>query len=326
MKIALIGNCQMRTYRKLIEASVPNAHVIALDFSDRTARQQTGTETFAQQCEDRDLVLTLPNTYLPTAELRARLGDDRVVCIGNFYFRGTFPDVCNVASIGGRIGWLGRNSVVVLGAYLAGMSVKDCLARFNAEEFEKLNLFNSWQTSLAQLLELDHNVDFPIGAFVERSVATAHCFRTLNHPTAHLLRLYLQHVADALGLGWQVEPLEGGDDPLRFSEYPVHDFVAERFGLPYRTGGVWRHQHRDVTHEQFVLMSYRHYDRAPRELLYIGSPSDMEDNVRNSTSELARHLKFNVSRGRKSPEAASRSLRPGGRAASPPSAFAGGSG
>lgn len=275
-RFGLVGNCQVRTYEVLLKATVPDCIVDVVDFSLPESRDETFRKAFLDKCAYFDYVFTQINSFshIEPHLMAEAARPDRVVKLCNFYFRGPTPDICYVGLFEKRHGFLHYNSVVVLGAFLRGLSLAECGKLFNAAEFDRLHLDHAWKDSLAELVARDGAVDFPGAAYMQRQITEQYSFHTLNHPTISFLAKYISPICTALGIPHTPREFTEAEDPLNFVDIPVHDFVASQNGLKYRTPDLWRVRGNSFTQQQYIEKSYAAYAQVPREELVVNNPND----------------------------------------------------
>ena len=280
-RFGLVGNCQVRTYELLMRATIPDCTVDVVDFSLPQSRDAAFRKAFLDKCASFDYVFTQENAYghiqPQTMTEVARPG--RVIKVCNFYFRGPTPDICYIGQFEKRHGFLHYNSVVVLGAYLRGLSPEACGKLFNAEFFDRLHLSHAWDDSLAELVARDRALDFPGADFLQQQVTEQYSFHTLNHPTISLLAKFIFPVLAELGIAHTPRDFTALEDPLGFIDIPIHDFVARHRKLKYQTSDLWKVLASSFTQEQFIEKSFAAYASVPRDELVVNTPNDLRSSV-----------------------------------------------
>lgn len=267
----------------VISCMLTNAVIHVFDCSEPYSRDEEKRREFADGLGQCDFIFAQLNTFNHTSEhdLRARYGA-KVVTIANFYFRGLFPDSCYVGAFGHRLDDPTLvNSVVVLDAFRRGLSEAAAVRSFTLETFIRLRLLGAWESSMAEMRwrEADGAVDVPCAALIDEACRRYPAFLTMNHPSAALLTEYVARVFREIGIRHDfINPLNMPDPLAAHDTTPVFDFVADYFGLPYRTSQCWKInalQQRYIGVEDYVGAFYAAYRAVPRDKLVVHSPSDL---------------------------------------------------
>ncbi|MBN8909902.1 MAG: hypothetical protein J0H99_25635, partial [Rhodospirillales bacterium] len=201
IKMALLGNCQVQTYRALLPAMVDAPlDLVVLDVSEAASRDPTVQRAFLADAATCDIIVAQRTNFdlINDEQLRATL-PGRLLTIGNFYFRGLQPDSCYVGDFEHRFDRPSSvHSVVILDAFHRGFDIQQAMARFTQETFAEMGLFDAWQSSLDEMAarEADGAVDVPCLALMRDACRQAPAFLTMNHPSIALLAAYLEQVLE----------------------------------------------------------------------------------------------------------------------------------
>lgn len=285
MRIAFIGNCQVQTLAMLAMEMLDGPEVMLLDYSGPAMHDVAMRRDFADRLAGCDLIFaqTAQLSHTNERELRPRFGD-RLVTIANFYFRGLFPDSCYVGSFAHRLTQpTAVQSVIVLDAFLRGLSEPQACHAFNEDNYLRLGLFDAWRSSMDEMRrrEANHAVDVPAAALMEQACLTWPAFLTMNHPGAMLLAAYLSQVFRHASLRHRrVSALRLPDPLAEHDTTPVLDAVAEHHRLPYRTAQRWKinlltSSGRNLTLAGYVGALYTAYRQRNRAECVVHSPTDL---------------------------------------------------
>lgn len=279
----LIGNCQIESIEYLIEHMIPDAVVKGFDFSRRETQNAAARRAFRDGARQADIILVHPNgkDFLDHAALK-RDFPDKCFVIANLYFRGLHPDSCYLGAIEDRFEQPSLyHSVAVLDAFKRGLSEKKAVVEaFDPDNFMRLGLFEAWDSSLEEMRRYDAASDLPATGLIDGYCREFPGFLTLNHPCLALTALYLAAVFEKIGVAYRQPNLAVLKDPLtRHDVLPVHDVVAEYYGLPYRTTQHWMIEHkgrRFVDRADYVRLCFAAYRKIDAKRLTVHSPLDLQ--------------------------------------------------
>lgn len=263
---------------------LPGSSFSVLDFSKPEWQEEAKRQIFADNLTQCDIVFAHPNvySYVSTEELRSFLGK-KLALLGNFYFRGYFPDICYIGGIGKRLpNLLSYHSIVVVRSYLLGQTPEQCLVDFSEEKYSEFGFFEDWKTSLEALRSRDMTVDYPIADLVEEFSVNKKIFHTVNHPTIDIIAYYLNSVCKKIGLSVSTAPLwMMTEDPLyEYGMPPIFDFLAEHHNLRFRSTQFYKMGGAQfISTDAFIRGSYRQYDIANirEEPIAISSPGELKN-------------------------------------------------
>lgn len=277
MKLAVIGNCQVTPLARILARLCPGASVDTYEVWRMAAAD---FEAAAGKVSGYDILISQPLNapkygVFTTGELRQALRpDQQLVRIHNIHFEGTMPDCTYVGPMGARVTSPLSNyhSRIIVDAYLAGLSVEDC-ARTVAEG-GGLQPARRWKENMAEFERREAGVDVPFAAQLLEEIKTRNSLYVFNHPSQRLLERYaqaiVQHILGAKAAGRDTGAPALPDMLIRHGVWPVYDWIAEKFSLPYRSSLYVPSQSAKLpplTIRDFAEASYRIYDGVPREKL-----------------------------------------------------------
>ena len=278
MKIALIGNCQVRSYWRILTDALNSPTIRILDFSTPESRQEEVRKEFCASIENFDYVFTQVNglSFTRPEDIQAQVSHScAVIKVCNFYFRGLHPDLCYLGKFGNRVGWNDYNSLTCLNGFKKGLSPGQVVTQLGKGEVGDDKIMNAWSDSIAELGERDNACDFPGSLLVDTSSRLYQAFYTINHPHIRLLQDYIYNILSVLDIGYARSLYDWTDDPLSFLQYPVYDFWARINGLQYRTAQSLRIHASFFSLEEFFLKSYQAYEKVALDDLVVNSPSSL---------------------------------------------------
>lgn len=284
--IYILATCQTPTLEFLARRMVPGGQVWVTDFLDHTSYREDALAGAAARMDQADLILAQHGGFGPLSlkEIKEK-HPTKAHGLATVYFQGLHPDGCYVGSVGDNFQDPSLyHSLAVLEAFRRGKSASWAIQHaFTFENFERLGLMTSWEDSLHEIENLDRLVDFPIAAHIDRYCRAFPGFLTFNHPTIQMLHPYLMGVFKQLGITAQSVDLTATQDPLGSHDIcPVHDFVAEHYGLPYRTSQHWllAHAGKYIDREGYIRRFYEAYRKIDPQKLTVDAPTDFVDRLR----------------------------------------------
>ncbi|MDE2029260.1 MAG: hypothetical protein KGI97_01725 [Alphaproteobacteria bacterium] len=281
VRFYVIANCQFESITLLLRHMVADAVVDGMDVTSRGVDEEAASNEANRHMEEADFIIIQPGGkgIFDDRLVRQRFPGKALVIAGLF-FRGLHPDCCYVGAFEDRF----QNpslyhSVAVLDAYVRGVSEKAAVQSFNIENFERLGLLGAWVSSLDEMRRRDRAIDLPAAAFVEEYCREFCGFLSMNHPGLGLMHQYIAAALRQIGVSFRPMNLAAMADPLAAQDVlPVHDFIAEHYGLPYRTTQHWMIGHlgkKYLTREDYVRRCYEAYRKADPARLKIHSPVDL---------------------------------------------------
>ena len=290
-KIAFLGNCQTETLAFLTRLMIDDVSTIIFDYAEPSSHDEAVAERFADSLADCDVVMTMRTStrfrHTNDPGLRARYPDKTIV-IGNFYFRGLFPDACYVGDFDNRFeDPTAINSVILLDAFRRGLPLDEAVRELRSiAAFERLGLMDAWSSSMEEMRrrELNNVLDVPVADMMEDACRRYPAFLTMNHPTIALVHEHLEEVFRFASIAYRPVNVARLRDPLMHHDTtPVLDAVAEHFRLPYRTAQRWKINALDqrfVDAEELAAQFYMAYAQAEAASLLVHSPGDMVATLR----------------------------------------------
>lgn len=294
VKIYLAANCQVQSMHLLLQQMVPKAVIHSVNILEfpHLSKELLTTELRYVQESDFILIQKGGKGFLDPKILKEEFPKKTLVTSG-LYFRGLHPDCCYVGNPEDRF----QNpslyhSVVILDAYLKGLPEKAAAQAFNLQNFERLELLNAWETSIHEMRERDQGCDISSADLIETYCREFPGFLTMNHPSLNFMYQYMLAIVKKLSLQVHSVNLAILHDPLTAEDVlPVHDFVADYYGLPYRTTQHWMIYHlgkKFLTKEDIVHRFYEEYRKVDFKKLKVHSPMDMIATIH--TNPKLRHL------------------------------------
>ena len=270
MKIAVIGNCQVRGIAQCLEVMAPTLEILGVHVGIDSSAPLEMVDVIVVQTEFRGL--------FEEGGTLAALRHKTILTCPTFYFPGLHPDLVYVKLAQGvaQSPLSDYQSSIIFHAWSKGLDVDQTEALFCEPVFEHLGFFNYWNTSkqalLADIASADLDMD---DAFDHWAAKGAFAF-SVNHPKLFVLGRIAAAILDRLG----VVPVtrqadEFLQDQFRDSAiWPVYPEVARRLGMEGDYSfKVSRHV---CTPERpvfvlglraFIEASLRYFDVYPREEL-----------------------------------------------------------
>ena len=227
MKIAVIGNCQVRGIAQCLEVMAPTFEISGIHLGlDSSAPLETA-DVIVVQTEFRSL-------FEPGGSLAA-LAHKNILTCPTFYFPGLHPDLVYIKLAQGfaqsPVG--DYQSSLIFHAWRKGMDVDRTQALFCEPVFQHLGFFDYWETSKqAMLADIASSSLDLAGAFDEWAAHGAFAF-SVNHPKLFVLGRIAAAILDQVG----VVPLTRRpedflqDQLMESAIWPVYPEIARRLGM-----------------------------------------------------------------------------------------------
>jgi hypothetical protein len=262
------------------------AEVTGTNYVKQLSYEKDQVRFAESRMEDADFILLQSDGTGPYGvEAVKKKYPDKVIRISNFSFRGLHPDMVYI----GRPSDMLRDpslyhSLAVLEAFCAGRSEKWAQNHaLTPENFEKLGLWRAWDQSIEEAQREDEQQDVRAANLVDEFCRLRCGFFAFNHPNLFLLHEYLLKIFAWASIKAEPADLAVLQDPLRqYDALPIYDFVAEKYGLPYRTtqdfylGSFSRF----VDGATFVSLSYESYRKAEKAKLFVDAPQSAVRHVK----------------------------------------------
>jgi hypothetical protein len=264
MKIALIGNCQVVAYKKLLETSswADTIEILEIEvWRHRTPQFAAFFETL----KDCDWIITqeLGEHYAPLNTANLRNTFKQLCVIQNIYFSGFHPDCIYVGPMGNRakspIG--DYHSEYIFKAWQNRIAISECVE--GLLNYPPADILQKFEKGQVELGKRELSADVPVSDLAVDLQSGPKNFFVFNHPRLALHRAYLARILAFLSLPIVLKEC---DDPLaRYGLFPVYPAVQDVLGIktdetfefvaPDAMGGHRYHP------EAFCAASYALYEK-----------------------------------------------------------------
>ena len=183
--VLVVGNCQVGTVGRCVEAMLPHATVHAVMVSSDTGKPVANTGPIPREV---DAVIAY-STARKALSLTGLIDTARITYVPRVTFAAYHPDIVYVPHDGGMIpSPMGEyHSAIILRAWLEGLTVPRTLSLFSEGVYDALGYFAYWESSARNLLEEGRQVGVTLDDCL-RSWSAKGCFMfTVNHPRLHAL-------------------------------------------------------------------------------------------------------------------------------------------
>lgn len=230
--IAIMGNCQAQELEAMALMH-SNCEVIRLPPVFMMA--EDGEDEILSKIADVDIIFSqrvgddYPIRYARTNYLKGVFPN--VISWPNIYHSGYFPDARYVYldGLGKLVGPLDDYHLeTVRTAYVEGVNVVDCLARYEVDNF--LAMYpDPVNASIAELNAREDDVDLKISDYIQNNVFSKKLFYTINHPVRSVLFEMISRMLNSAGL--VIEKPDFHPYALSKINLPVYDAVQKLYGL-----------------------------------------------------------------------------------------------
>ena len=232
LSVAVIGNCQVGSMARCVQALLPDAHVKPISLA-ATVREQRA-DAMAKVATRADLILTQEFETaglgpLMTSSLAALRPD--LVRYPRIVFTGFHPDI-NYVFDGPRAVTTPMgdyHSEILIGAFLSGVPLGRVVKLFRPLTYQRLGYFKEYARSLRRLVRDGEALGFDFAPLAETWRAPGAFMHTINHPKirvmASIARLALSRA------GASVAEIDAGklkDGLAAGPRWPVYPAIAER--------------------------------------------------------------------------------------------------
>lgn len=267
MKIAVVGNCQVRTIGAGLRRLIPNADISiawtgAKSDDDRLAVQE-GIETF-------DVIVThwLVTGPLSTPDIKKRFSG-QLVTIPPITFNGTQPDNLIIPSIVGQMGM--NHSAICIASWLLGLSPRRCVKLFNSFIYASLGYFDRFQLEKDRLLSHARKWGIDFGEHFD-TWSQPFMFDIIHprmEPLVSITELISQKITNRKGPRDWVNDVNIDFGHKVWYVYPIYPDIAKRLGVPPEdiVFSHTRSDSRPISLREFVESSYNLYYRSDRDIL-----------------------------------------------------------
>ncbi|MFZ2996047.1 WcbI family polysaccharide biosynthesis putative acetyltransferase [Sphingobium sp.] len=230
--IAIMGNCQAQEleamtlmYSNCQVITLPPVFMMTEGDEDKILSKVANADIiFSQRVGD-----DYPIRYARTNYLKDVFPS--VISWPNIYHSGYFPDARYVYldGIGKLVGPLDDYHLeIVRAAYVEGLSVIDCLAQYELDNF--LAMYpDPVGASIAELHARENDVDLKISDFIQSNVFDKKLFYTSNHPVRTVLLEMISRMLKAVGV--VIEKPDFHPYALSKINLPVYEAVRQLYGI-----------------------------------------------------------------------------------------------
>jgi hypothetical protein len=284
-KFLLIGNCQIGSISRCIQALTGDVLPDLLELTDRTLRQ-IGDKTLdlSSVIKNHEVIII----QAPFVELMLNLYPqmrEKIVVVPVIVFSGYHPDLVYVGQGDKRIvGPLGDyHSSIALYGYLANLSVAETRLLFCGEIFEHLGFFDHWDAAKAWLLQESTNSTrsgllggpqaFPVDVWFDAWVRRGCFMHSINHPKVSVAADLARGILAAL----KIDGARGSPEAFAYDDladqptWPVYPEIAGRHGIPgdyqFKLAAQPNKPVRFLPLEEFIERSFEAYRKVDREAL-----------------------------------------------------------
>ncbi len=280
-RLCFVVTCNAPSVALLAADMLPGAVCHVVDYLDPASYRPDALAALQADMGAADHIFVQRGGYGPLAHhALLQAYPDRVRGVATFWFRGLFPDGCYVGSVGDKFQDPSfYHNAALVATFRSGRSER--WARkyaFTHDHFEKLNLFKAWDQGIDWLAREDQALDFPAAGLVDAYCRERLGFYSFNHPCLGLLHQYYHGVFSSLGLKPQNANLAALRDPMTAHDIvPVFDFVAEHYGLSYRTSPHWYLDHwkKYIDQDSYIRLCYETYRQTDPAKLTVSVPPDL---------------------------------------------------
>ena len=199
-KIAIVGNCQVRPLKHIIEKLCNSVEVIGTPIV-HLLKDQNLTETY-QILDKADIIVTqviadnYPCNYIRTNRLKNTY-PGKIITILNLFYSGYTPDwlYVRIADRGTLKGPMGDyHNFTIIESWLSGKSAVETAELLFDKKYNQEKYASSVEASLKELSNREKHVDVPIVDFINDNLKTERLFFTFNHPSLFLLCEYAKRI------------------------------------------------------------------------------------------------------------------------------------
>lgn len=225
MNIVIVGNCQARPLKQIIEAISTNATVIATPIVHLLKDEDE--PGVALDLERADIIVTqliadnYPCKFIQTNKLKLSY-PNKVVTILNLFYAGYTPDwmYVRIHGKGTLRGPMGdyHNSTIV-DSWLKKLSVTETTKLLFDKEYNYNRYNQAVLTSMNELASREHDVDVSIVDFIKNNLSKTRLFYTFNHPCLSLLIEYAKRILHSINV-----TIDNEQNSIGMSE-PLNQFI-----------------------------------------------------------------------------------------------------
>jgi hypothetical protein len=220
-KIVIVGNCQARPLKQIIDSISDEVDVIGTPIV-HLLKDENESETKAL-LDQADTIITqviadnYPCKYIQTSRLKADY-PHKVVTILNLFYSGYTPDwlYVRIPGKGTLKGPMGDyHNLTIIEAWLAGKNIEQTTLLLFDEKFNQDKYQASVEASLAELSDRESQANVPIVDFIFDNLKKERLFFTFNHPSVFLLKEYARRILTTINIHYSKSKLlESMPEPL----------------------------------------------------------------------------------------------------------------
>jgi Polysaccharide biosynthesis enzyme WcbI len=263
IKVSILGNCQIESWRRSLIALFPDVEVIS------TRSVSNGEEISRLKSplfEESDFVILIDSLKPEFKRVLNDLSDDyknKLLGVPSIFFRGFHPDSVYVytdhgplrSGLGPRGEWV---SSLVWYAFQNKIPEKSILKFLSAEYFSTLGFDSVYQDELILLEQDFESHGFKFESWLRPLVQEGSFMHGMNHPKISAVGLLAAQLMQRFSRTPKLNPMLLGRiniDPLSDVQWPIYEPVADQLGIqafPYFTMSS-----EIFSFEEYVELSYR---------------------------------------------------------------------
>jgi hypothetical protein len=263
MKIAVVGNCHVRTLAACLRVLLPHDDIRELWLEVSPVEE---TAALYEELGSLDLVVSQPLMTGPFAysELRARAR--RVILIPQLAFTGFHPDNIVLALVRGPLG--SNHSAIIVSSFLLGLSPQRCAKLFNAFVYASLGYFDRFEQAKQHLLQRTQEIGLPLDGHFNSwpRPFMSDVYHPAFEPLASLAELVAARITDrVLRVDWTTSPAREAFTEKRFVAWPIYPEIAARLEMSTEEMRFrYPHTAPGLRLRDFINTSYSVYGSADR--------------------------------------------------------------
>ncbi|WP_158967012.1 WcbI family polysaccharide biosynthesis putative acetyltransferase [Paraglaciecola sp. L3A3] len=205
MRIVIVGNCQARPLKEIIEALGNDVTVISTPIVHLLKDEDE--QSIDADMIEADIIVTqliadnYPCKFIQTNKLKQKY-PNKIVTILNLFYSGYTPDWMYIRVPGKNTlkGPMGdyHNSTIV-DSWLAGRTIHETAERLFDKQYNYDRYNKDVILSMNELSSREENVDVKIVDFIQSNLTSKRLFFTFNHPCLFLLVEYAMRILKKIG-------------------------------------------------------------------------------------------------------------------------------
>jgi hypothetical protein len=260
-RVAILGNCQVWGLAASLKLQLPKAEVDSFFIGDIKTPEQG--DAVARRLADYDIVVGQERDDPRYGGATASHLRDTVNCwvrAPKIGFTGFHPDIAALTRPGAQAWRCGLDhSIIVAGAFLAGIEAGRVERLFNSYIFARLGYFDEYPKARAYLVGVLNRTDLDGEAVITSWERQGVFMHMPNHPTAAALHELGRAICARHGLEAAETEEVPQDHLVGCRRWPVYAGLARRLGV--QGGGPFHisEQKPPMTLAQFIGHAYRRY-------------------------------------------------------------------